>query len=153
MTVVTKDEGRPVRTRPARSRDTDFFWQGASEGKLLFQQCRSCGLVRHPPTAVCPQCHSIDVEYVESTRRGTIYTYTVHHYPPIPGFSAPFCVAVADMEEGVRLVANLDAPIDSVRIGLPVVVEFEPQPDGWSVPIFRPSDVNETTQEAGHANA
>jgi uncharacterized OB-fold protein len=129
---------QPLRTRPARSRDTDFFWHGLKEHKLLLQKCSACGEMRHPPTPVCPTCHSFEIEYVESTGKGTVYTYTVHHYPPIPGFTAPFAVVVVDLEEGVRMVANLDMPVDEVHIGQPVVVYFEDQPDDWTVPVFRP---------------
>jgi uncharacterized OB-fold protein len=136
MTDASSYQGHR-RPRPARSLDTDFFWQGLDESRLLFQVCPSCEQVRHPPVACCPSCFETRVEYIESTRRGVVYSFTTHHHPPIPGFSAPFAIVVAELEEGVRLVAGLDGPAESLAIGDPVRVDFEKQPDGWSVPVFR----------------
>ena len=129
---------QPLRTRPARSRDTDFFWHGLKEHKLLLQKCSACGEMRHPPTPVCPTCHSFEIEYVESTGKGTVYTYTVHHYPPIPGFTAPFAVVVVDLEEGVRMVTWLTGvKPDELKLGMPLEVAFDDVTPEVSLPKFR----------------
>jgi uncharacterized OB-fold protein len=64
-----------------------------------------------------------------SARRGTLFSWTVTHQPLHPAFAdaVPYVVAVAELDEGVRVVA--DAPsIDrgALRLGLAVGVEVEP---------------------------
>ena len=41
---------------PSMSPDTQFFWDGLKEHRLLIQRCRSCLTLRHPPRPMCPTC-------------------------------------------------------------------------------------------------
>jgi uncharacterized OB-fold protein len=108
------------------SADTSFFWDGAARSELLIQRCTSCGKLRHPPGPGCPACGSFDWDTVASTGRGTIHSYAVHHYPPIPGFDVPNVVGLVDVEEGVRILANVTGiDPEAMEIGLPVEVYFE----------------------------
>lgn len=56
---------------------------------------------------------------------GSIFSYMVHHHPPMPGFQTPHPVAVIALDEGIRFVAAMDgtAP-EALKIGLPVQAEF-----------------------------
>jgi 3-oxo-4,17-pregnadiene-20-carboxyl-CoA hydratase alpha subunit len=127
-----------ARPRPAQSADTSFFWDGAARGELLIQRCTSCGTLRHPPGPGCATCGSLDWDTVRSSGRGTVYSYAVHHYPPIPGFPVPNLVGLIELEEGVRVVANVTGiEPDVVEIGMPVEVYFEDF-DGVVLPQFRP---------------
>jgi uncharacterized OB-fold protein len=57
--------------------------------------------------------------------RGTIYSFIVHHHPPLPAFETPHPVALAQLEEGVRFLAAMDGtPPEALTIGAPVVTEF-----------------------------
>jgi uncharacterized OB-fold protein len=72
-----------------------------------------------------------------SSGRGTVYSYVVHHHPPVPGFTPPFVVALVELEEGVRVVSNLiEVDPSSVEIGLPVRVAFEAVDDELTLPVF-----------------
>ena len=63
---------------------------------------------------------------IASSGRGTVYSYAVHHYPPIPGFDVPNLVGLVELEEGTRVLANLiGVDPDDVEIGMPVEVYFE----------------------------
>ncbi len=128
-----------TRPRPAVSADTAFFWEGAQRGELLIQRCANCGTLRHPARPMCGACGSLDWEAVRSSGRGEVYSYVVHHHPPVPGFAVPFVVALIELEEGTRIVSNLEgvAPED-VAIGLPVEVFFETIDDDLTLPLFRP---------------
>ena len=46
------------RLLPELTDSNTFFWKSGEDGKLRFQRCRDCGELRHPPSAVCPYCHS-----------------------------------------------------------------------------------------------
>jgi uncharacterized OB-fold protein len=134
MTSPTKTS----RPRPAQSADTSFFWEGAERGELLIQRCTVCGTLRHPPGPGCASCGSLEWDTLKATGRGTVYSYAVHHYPPIPGFEYPNLIGLIDLDEGVRLISNI-AGIDphDVEIGMAVEVFFEDF-DGLVLPQFRP---------------
>jgi acyl dehydratase len=70
---------------------------------------------------------------------GEIYSYVVHHHPPVPGRQAPFVVALVQLTEGVRVVAELlGVPPDQVRIGMPVQADFVCVDDELTLPAWRP---------------
>lgn len=129
------------RPQPGITRDTQFFWDGVRDRKLLIQRCQGCQTLRHPPGPMCPHCGSLEWDSVESSGRGVIYSFVVAHHPPIPPFDYPHPVALVELEEGTRFVADLiEIEPDAVTIGMPVVLEFH-QPDGEQLlPCFRPSD-------------
>lgn len=128
----------PSRPPPAQSADTSFFWDGAKRGELRIQRCTSCGTLRHPPGPGCPSCGSLDWDTVKASGRGTVHSFAVHHYPPIPGFDYPLAIGLIDLEEGTRLVSNIvGIDPDAIEIGMPVEVTFEDF-DELSLPLFRP---------------
>ena len=63
--------------------------------------------LRHPPRPMCPECHSVDVEIVELSGDGTVYSYAILHHPQHPAFSYPVVAVLVDLDEGVRIVSNL----------------------------------------------
>jgi uncharacterized OB-fold protein/acyl dehydratase len=125
--------------RPAIGPDTRFFWEGARAGELRIQRCGECGALRHPPGAMCPRCHAVAREHVTATGRGTVYSYVVHHHPPVPGREPPFVVGLIELEEGVRMVGNvIGCPPADVHIGMPVQVTFERIDDDLTLPQWTP---------------
>jgi len=48
-----------TRLAPAISPDTEFFWNGLRQHKLLIQRCSGCGALRNPPRPMCPKCRSL----------------------------------------------------------------------------------------------
>ena len=56
---------------------------------------------------------------------GEVFSYVVHHHPPVPGKRLPMVVALVQLPEGVRMVGEMPGVRpDQVRIGLPVRVAF-----------------------------
>ena len=114
------------RLAPAIGPDTEFFWNGLRERKLLIQRCGGCGALRHPPRPMCPKCRSLDWEAIESSGRGTVYSYVMPHQPRFPFFDYPYVVALVELEEGVRIVSNLThIDPDDITVGMPVQVYFQ----------------------------
>jgi uncharacterized OB-fold protein len=134
------EPARPRRPRPALTQDNRFFFDGAREGKLLIQRCTNCGTLRHPPRPSCAKCRSFEWDTVTASGRATVYSFVVNHYPQVPAFDYPLVVALVELEEGTRLVANLShiAPSE-VRIGLPVVAHFEAFDEELTLPVFHPA--------------
>jgi uncharacterized protein len=123
---------------PVTDDDNRFFWEGVAAGRLLLQRCAGCAATRHPPGPMCPGCLSLEWEAVEASGRGTIYSWVLSHHPSEPD-AEPRVVVLVDLEEGVRLVANLrDLPWSEITNDLPVEVFFD-DIDGVPLPQFRPA--------------
>ena len=132
---------RPLRPRPALTQDNSFFFEGTKAGKLLIQRCTNCGTLRHPPRPACPNCRSFQWDALQASGRGTIYSFVVNHHPQVPAFDYPLIVALVELEEGTRLVANVSHMTpETVAIGMPVIAEFATFDDELSLPVFRPAD-------------
>ncbi len=88
--------------------------------RLEGQRCAACGAVQFPPRASCGACRSTDLASYRFSGRGTVYSYAEVGQAP-RGFSGPYVVALVDLEEGVRVTAQLtDVDPEEVEIGLPV---------------------------------
>jgi len=127
------------RLAPSMTADSQFFWDGVRDHKLLIQRCSQCGALRHPPRPMCPQCQSLTWDTVEASGRGTVYSFVIPHHPPLPWFPDPYVVALVDLEEGTRLVSNIVgvAP-DGVTVGMAVSVRYEHFDDDVVLPLFAP---------------
>ena len=130
--------GGPV--RPVVNRDSAYFWEGTRVGELRIQRCAACGVLRHPPGPSCPACGAFDREYVVASGRATVFSFTVHHAPPLPGKVLPLTIAVLNLEEGVRMVAELTGDAEELAglaIGDAVTVEWNVIDDDLTLPIWR----------------
>ena len=127
----------PEVIQPVDDADDRFFWQGAAEGRLLLQWCTGCGTVRHPPSPMCPHCHSLEWEAREASGRGTVYSWVLSDHPTA-GEPTPRVVVLVELAEGVRLVSNLaGVEVADVRNDMAVEVFFERFGD-VTLPQFRP---------------
>jgi uncharacterized protein len=127
----------PYPLRPTISQDTAFFWAGLAAGELRIQRCDGCGALRHPPGPFCPRCRHPEQGYVLAAGHGEIYSYVVHHHPPVPGKRAPYVVAVVALPEGVRMIGNVLAEPGQVRIGAAVQIAFERVDEDLVLPSWR----------------
>ncbi|WP_406312298.1 OB-fold domain-containing protein [Streptosporangium sp. NBC_01639] len=138
---TTSGVREPYPLRPAVNEDTAFFWEGVAKGELRIQRCADCGELRHPPGPVCPSCRSANRTYVVSGGEGELYSYVVHHNPPVPGLKAPFVVAVVELPEGVRIVGGVvDCPLEEVGIGMPLRVTYRQMDDELILPMWAPRE-------------
>ena len=124
------------RPSPLPDRDTAPFWEAQNNHELKFQRCTGCETVRYPVGPLCPECYSFDFEWITSSGRGTIYSYTVVRHQTHPAFAPPYTVLLVEMEEGPRIIAQLQAPEDArFAIDTPVHIEWEDHPD-QALPVF-----------------
>jgi uncharacterized OB-fold protein/acyl dehydratase len=131
---------RPLRPRPALTEDIAFWFDGAREHRLLIQRCAGCHELRHPPLPACPSCRSFEWDTVESSGRGTVYSFVVVHYPQLPSFDYPLPIGLIELEEGTRLVADLDGLDPSTwEVGMAVEAHFVDFDGELTLPVFRPA--------------
>ncbi|MEJ8571598.1 Zn-ribbon domain-containing OB-fold protein [Microbaculum marinum] len=127
---------------PAPDPETEEFWNGCRDHRLLIQRCGSCGTHRFPPTSFCPHCQSDETEWVEASGRGRVFSWIVVRHPvprEIYAGDVPYVVAIVALDEGVRMVGNLvGIDPDAVAADLPVKVTFENVTDEITLPEFEP---------------
>ena len=130
---------------PTPNQDTHAYWDALREHRLTFQTCGKCGTPRHYPRPVCSVCYSMDVIWKDASGRGKVHSWTVAHHPFHPGFKGevPYTLVTVDLEEGVRMQAQLKsrdgrvlADASGVKPGSAVSVRFEKAKDDLVLPYF-----------------
>src|SRR6266545_8331734 len=107
------DPGTLALPQPEISDDNQPFWDGCRQGELRVQRCLDCHKLRWYPKPMCPHCASLEVEWVATSGKGRVYTWTVIHHVFNPAFAdkVPYLVVIVELDEGVRVVSNLlDCP-------------------------------------------
>jgi len=97
--------------------------EGLKQGKLLGTKCVKCGARYLPPRSHC-RCGSHEMEWYEAPTKGRLFTYTIVTFPPDSMAKyAPYIVAVAELEDGSRLLAQITGVTpQTLQVGLPVQV-------------------------------
>ena len=95
------------------------FVKHLENGKIMGTRCKKCGRLYFPPRADCANCLSNDIEWIPLSGRGKLITYTTAYFAPA-GFEAPYTLAVAELDEGVRVFTRMSKDIkkDEVKIGM-----------------------------------
>ncbi|MBI11247.1 MAG: hypothetical protein CMM55_17165 [Rhodospirillaceae bacterium] len=125
---------------PRPYQDTETYWAAARDHRFVIQHCKSCGKHQFYPRGVCSHCLSSDLEWHEASGKGTVYSFSVNHRAPHPGFAdeIPFVLAIVELEEGPRMMTNIvECNPDSVKIGMAVEVTFEDVTEEVTLPKFK----------------
>jgi hypothetical protein len=134
-------ESKSKRPAPRVDEESRPFWEACARGELYLQKCRRCAALRYYPRALCPFCLADETEWVRSSGRGTVYTFTVTYQNQAHGFRdrVPYIMAYVELEEGLRVLSNVvDCKPQEARVGMPVEVIFEDAGPEIGVPLFRP---------------
>lgn len=142
-TPATRPSGAPPAELAVLTPDswTEPFWVAAADHRLVVPRCTSCGTFRMPPSPFCYVCQSQEVDWVEHTGEGRVYSYTVIHHAVVALMrdALPYVVVVVELPDagGVRLVSNLvDCDTTAVAVGMPVRVVWDDVSEGVAVPRF-----------------
>jgi len=112
-----------------------FTWPSDAP-RLLASRCTACGELTFPRQQSCPACTGRSVEEVLLSTRGTLWTWTVQHFPPPPPYAGPadpatfepMAVGYVELPEGIRVEGHLtENDAAKLRIGMEmelVVVPF-----------------------------
>jgi hypothetical protein len=142
---VTAEPVEQVRFEPPVGAESGPFWEATRAGRLLVQWCTACDRGIFYPRALCPFCGGASaLEWREATGRATVHAAVVEHRPEAAGAAfahgEPFCIALVDLEEGVRMMTNVvGCPPGDVHSGMAVTVTWEPLSDGRQLALFRPA--------------
>src|SRR5262249_21285466 len=139
--------------RPVISPDTKFFWARLAAGELRIQRCAACGGWLHPQGPMCPTWGSAEGGSLVAAGTGAVFSYVVHHHPPVPGKTLPLVIALVELDEGVRVVGEMPGvQPDEVSVGLPVRLEFLRVDDDLTLPAWLPAG-REVPEAAGPGEA
>jgi hypothetical protein len=116
--------GRPVPVPDAASQP---FFDGTAKGQYLLRYCNVCQRHLGPAAEVCDSCFGNELEWRESSGKGSIYSFVLNHQVIHPGFKdlAPYSVIVVELAEGPRVTSTYDGPNEEIEVDLPVKVTFE----------------------------
>lgn len=115
------------------------YWDGADEGELRMQYCAECSGWTFPPSVRCRHCAARGPDWRPVAGTGELLTWSVVHQAPYPSYGpdTPYVVAVARLDEGPQMMANLlDADEGALTIGARVRVVFEERGPGHRIPQF-----------------
>lgn len=123
---------------PRPNAQTKHYWDGAAAGELRYQCCAACGHVQRIPRSLCEQCQCSQLDWRNSQRTGTVLTFTTVHRAPLPVFKdmVPYVIAIVDMDEGFRVMANaLPQACEKLAIGSRVRIGFH-NIHGMALPVL-----------------
>src|SRR4051794_6297999 len=112
------------------------FWEAATRHELVLQHCADCGRYQFYPRPFCLSCQSDNIAWTPASGAGTVYSQTTVHIQIAPEFNPPYIVAVVELDEGVRMLANI---VDGdTQIGNRVKVAWRPREGQPPLPVFTP---------------
>jgi len=71
-----------LKPQPMPDADSDIYWRGIQEGKLLLQHCPACGHVQLYQQAICRECGSERLEHRAASGRAKVHSFSVVHRAP-----------------------------------------------------------------------
>lgn len=114
------------------------FWDACRDGRFLLHRCGVCSR-SYWPASRCVAHGDQAMAWVESSGRGTLYTYTVMHhaYTPAMKGKTPYVVGVIALQEGPFFHSNvIDCPLAELAIGMPLQASMRAHETGLIVPMF-----------------
>lgn len=113
------------------------FWDSVGRDETRLQRCSSCSTFRYPPGACCPNCLSLEAEWVPVSGKGCILSWTTIHRQYLAAYPAPSTVVAVLMDEGTIMITHFDdEDVGKLRIDLPVSLTYSTHPDGYRLPKF-----------------
>ena len=101
----------------------------------MLQRCKSSGAFIFYPRVAAPGTGSTDLEWVQASGLGTVYSTTVIRQKPP---KADYNLALIDLAEGVRMMSRVENALpQSVRIGMRVKAKIIRE-DGGPLVVFEP---------------
>lgn len=115
------------------------YWEAAKQDRLLIQHCKTCDQSQFYPRPFCMHCFTPDPQWVEAKGTGKLHTYSIVRRTSDPRFinKLPYVQAVVELDEGVRMTANIiDSDLESLCCDMPVHLVFEDIGGGFKLPQF-----------------
>lgn len=113
----------------------DFFSEprdDVAKIHLMGSRCRTCGEAFLGDLNACANCQSEALDSIPLGREGKLFSYTVVRNQPPGDYKGavnpfvPFAVGLVELPEGVRILCRIDAPLDGLKIDMPLTLSVHP---------------------------
>jgi uncharacterized protein len=103
------------------------YWRALDEGRLMFQRCAVCGHAWLPPRTECPRCLAAQPRWETASGAAKLVSWVVYHHGYHEHFAnrLPYNVAVVELAEGPRLISNVNASQERLRIDMSLKLAIE----------------------------
>ena len=119
--------------------EEDKYFSLAANKSLHIQQCNDCKSYIFYPRGACPNCLSLNLNWIESSGTGEVFTFTIHYrYPEYLSDSDPYAIGMIDLDEGVRVLSRILGDPNKIFIGMRVQVAYVDTGEGGTIPAFIP---------------
>lgn len=110
-----------------------LFAETTDGPRLLGSKCVTCATPYFPKTVICrrPDCVESKIEDAQFGPRGTLWSYSIQHYPPPPPAKydepySPYAMGMVDLDEGLRVLARIStSELDTIKPGMAVELVIE----------------------------
>ena len=86
------------------------------QGRFMLQRSKTTGAYTFYPRVMIPGSGEIDLEWVEASGCGEVYSCT--RIPRKPERGGDYCVAIVELQEGPRMMTNIEGvAAETVHIG------------------------------------
>lgn len=125
---------------PVPTPTTQPYWDGTARDELWIQRCVTTGKTFTYPRRWSPFVVGGEVEWIKASGRGRLHSYVITHLAG-PGYrdDLPYVIAVVELEEGPKVIANLvdvDATPEALPLDIALRVTFTERGD-QKIPQFR----------------
>ena len=113
------------------------FYRHLKDRAFKTTRCGECGEVALPPRIFCPACFGTDVEWMDLPRRGTLFAFTQQERSL--RFRKPDVIGLVELAGAGRLLTRIDAPFETLTIGMELELDFLDVSDEQTLHQFRPA--------------
>lgn len=113
-----------------------FTWPPSSEPFLLGSRCKKCGDYFFPQISACgnPACMNAELEQVNLSRKGKLYSFTINYKPAPPPYVPPdpflpYAIGVMELAKEKMMIQGqivTDYNYNKLKIGMDIEVVLDP---------------------------
>ena len=125
---------KKVLPAPPENIENSDFWIACNSDKLMLPRCKDTNQFFWYPRKISPFTLSNNVEWIEASGLGEIYSYSVMRRS-----NPQYIIAYVRLEEGITMMTNIvDCDPNSVEVGQKVKLIMQKSESGQKVPVFGP---------------
>jgi uncharacterized protein len=140
--TASSTDAAPKLIEPPVTEASAPFWDATREQRFVLPWSTATGRAVWYPRDVDPAAPDQPFEWREASGDGVVYAASVHHKagPGRDPADGPYVVALVELPEGVRMMANVvGCPPEDVVVGMPVRLAWRALSDGRHLPQFTPA--------------
>ncbi len=117
---------------------TKEFYERLKKRDFSAPYCESCKKYTFPPRPFCPYCFRTVLIWRKLPETGRLYAFTQQERAL--RFSKPDVIGIVELEGVGRFVTRINAPFESLKIGMEVVLDFIEVENGMVLHQFKPKE-------------